>query len=80
MKRYVFGVLAYLVPTFALGFVWHLVLFESYYDAMAIYRPDIIIPFGFLSMVIQAVVFAWCTRKPSPSLPDLRSLEPSATV
>jgi len=58
MKRYVFGVLAYLVPTFALGFVWHLVLFESYYDAMAIYRPDIIIPFGFLSMVIQAVVFA----------------------
>src|SRR5262249_29331291 len=63
MKRYAFGVLAYLVPTFALGFVWHLVLFESYYDALAIYRRDIIIPFGFLSMVIQAAIFAWVYDK-----------------
>jgi len=59
MKRYVSAVLAYLVPTFALGFVWHLVLFQSYYDALAMYRRDIIIPFGFLSMLIQAAVFAW---------------------
>jgi hypothetical protein len=59
MMRYVPAVLAYLVPTFALGFVWHLVLFQSYYDALAIYRHDIIIPFGFLSMLIQAVFFAW---------------------
>jgi len=59
MKRYVFVVLAYLVPTFVLGFVWHLVLFESYYDALAIYRRDIIIPFGFLSILIQAAIFAW---------------------
>ena len=57
--RFGLGVLAYLVPTFALGFVWHLVLFESYYERLAIYRKDIIIPFGFLSMVIQALVFAW---------------------
>src|SRR5262245_43139252 len=63
MKRYVFGFLAYLVPTFALGFVWHLVVFESYYEALAIYRQDIIIPFGFLSMVIQAAVFAWVYEK-----------------
>jgi hypothetical protein len=63
MKRYVFGFLAYLVPTFALGFVWHLVLFESYYDALAIYRQHIIIPFGFFSMVIQAAVFAWVYDK-----------------
>src|SRR5262245_57288673 len=59
MRRYVLAVLAYLVPTFALGFVWHLVLFESYYQALAIYRRDIIIPFGFLSMLIQAAIFAW---------------------
>jgi hypothetical protein len=59
MKRYVSAVLAYLIPTFALGFVWHLVLFESYYDSLAIYRPDIIVPFGFLSMLIQAAIFAW---------------------
>jgi len=59
MTRFVLGVLAYLVPTFALGFIWHLVFFEQYYEALAIYRSNIIIPFGFLSMLIQAVLFAW---------------------
>ncbi len=59
IKRFSLGVLAYLVPTFALGFVWHLILFQHYYDELAIYRKDIIIPFGFLSMLIQAIIFAW---------------------
>ena len=59
MMRFVLGVLAYIVPTFALGFVWHLVFFERYYEALAIYRPDIIISLGFLSMLIQAIIFAW---------------------
>ena len=59
IKRFGLGVLAYLVPTFALGFVWHLILFQRYYDELAIYRKDIIIPFGFLSMLIQAIIFAW---------------------
>jgi len=31
--RFGLGVLAYLVPTFALGFVWHLVLFQHSYEA-----------------------------------------------
>jgi hypothetical protein len=57
--RFGLGVLAYLVPTFALGFVWHLVLFKNYYEHLAIYRTDIIIPLGFLSMLIQAVLFVW---------------------
>lgn len=48
----------YLVPTFALGFVWHLILFKDYYGRLAMYRQDVIIPFGFLSMSIQAVLFA----------------------
>jgi hypothetical protein len=59
MKRLVFGALSYLVPTFALGFVWHLVAFEDYYQRLAMYRHDVIIPFGFLSMTLQAVLFAW---------------------
>lgn len=63
MRRHIFAVLAYLVPTFALGFVWHLVLFQSYYDALGVYRRDIIIPFGFLSMLIQAAIFAWVYEK-----------------
>lgn len=58
MKRYVISVLAYLVPTFTLGYVWHLVLFQSYYEALAIYRRDVIVPFGFLSILIQAAIFA----------------------
>jgi hypothetical protein len=58
-KRYALAILAYLVPTFALGFVWHLLLFKDYYEALAIYRTDIIIPFGFASMLIQSVLFAW---------------------
>jgi hypothetical protein len=59
MMRFTLGVLAYLVPTFALGFLWHLVLFDGYYKALAIYRTDVIIPFGFLSMLLQGLVFAW---------------------
>jgi uncharacterized membrane protein len=58
-RRIVLGALVYLVPTFALGFVWHLVLFKAYYEALAMYRHEVIIPFGFLSMSIQAVLFAW---------------------
>ena len=63
MKRYVLPLLAYIVPTFTLGYVWHLVLFQSYYEALAIYRPDVIIPFGFLSILIQAAIFAWMYGK-----------------
>jgi len=59
MRRIGLGALAYLVPTFILGFVWHLVLFNGYYNSLAMYRHDVIIPFGFLSMSIQAVLFAW---------------------
>jgi hypothetical protein len=58
-KRIAIGALCYLIPTFALGFVWHLVAFKGYYDALAIYRKDVIIPFGLLSMSIQALLFSW---------------------
>jgi hypothetical protein len=61
--RFGAAVLAYIVPTFILGFVWHLVLFEGYYDRLAIYRDDILIPFGLFSMLIQAIVFAWLYEK-----------------
>ena len=63
MKRFTLAILAYLIPTFALGFVWHLVLFEQYYKALAMYRSDVIIPFGFLSMLLQASLFAWIYTK-----------------
>jgi hypothetical protein len=50
---------AYLVPTFPIAFVWHLVLFETQYHALHIYRADPIIPFGLVSMIIQGIVFSW---------------------
>lgn len=59
MKKIILGSLAYLIPTFVLGFVWHLLLFKRYYDDLAIYRSDIIIPFGLLAMTLQGLLFAW---------------------
>src|SRR5260370_12187858 len=53
------GVAAYLAPTFPIAYVWHLVLFAPAYEALGIYRPDPIIPFGFASMVIQGIIFSW---------------------
>ena len=58
-KPYVLAVLAYLIPTFATGFIWHLVAFHDTYTSLNIYRADPIIPFGFGSMLVQGLIFAW---------------------
>jgi hypothetical protein len=63
LLRYVFAILAYMVPTFALGYFWHLSLFHQYYADLQIYRSDIIVPFGFLAILIQAITFAWIYEK-----------------
>lgn len=63
MMRFSLAVLAYVVPTFGLGFTWHLVLFDDYYRALHIYRDDVIIPFGLFSMLIQGGIFAWIYAK-----------------
>jgi hypothetical protein len=60
MKRsFWLAALAYVVPTFPLGYFWHLVTFQESYDRLALYRAEVIIPFGLASMVVQAVFFAW---------------------
>ena len=58
-RRFILNLLAYVIPTFILGFVWHLVLFASYYRDLGIYRADVIIPLGLSSMVLQGAVFAF---------------------
>jgi hypothetical protein len=58
-KPFWLAVLAYLVPTFPLGYFWHLVAFADRYHQLRIYRDEVIIPLGLTSMVIQALVFAW---------------------
>lgn len=56
MKRFL-AVLAYVLPTFPLGYFWHLTVFAGYYKDLAVYRDDMVIPFGLASMLIQG--FAW---------------------
>jgi hypothetical protein len=53
--------LAYLIITFALGFLWHLVVFKDLYRKLGIYTriDDPIVPLGFLSMLIQGAVLAY---------------------
>lgn len=60
MKRsFWLSVLAYVLPTFPLGYAWHLVTFKEAYDRLELYRAEVIIPFGLTSMLVQAVIFAW---------------------
>jgi hypothetical protein len=58
-RRFWLGLLAYVLPTFPLGYVWHLVAFAESYEALEVYRDDLIIPFGLLAMLIQGAVFSW---------------------
>lgn len=58
-KQFSLAVAAYLVPTFPLGYVWHLVLFKHKYDELQLYRTEVIIPLGLATMFIQAILFAW---------------------
>jgi hypothetical protein len=60
------GVAAYLVPSFPIAYLWHLVWLAPSYDALGIYRPDPIIPFGLLSMLIQGVIFSWVYPRAFP--------------
>jgi len=52
------GAAAYLVPSFPIAYAWHLVWFAPSYEALGIYRPEPIIPFGLISMLIQSVIFS----------------------
>lgn len=53
------AVAAYLLPTFPLGYSWHLTTFKAEYERLDIYRAEVIIPLGLASMAIQALLFAW---------------------
>lgn len=51
----------YVIVSFVLGAVWHMVLFPEYYKKLAIYsrieNPRFV--FGFSSMLLQAIVLAY---------------------
>jgi hypothetical protein len=53
--------LVYVVVTFAMGFVWHLLLFKDLYVKLGIYSrlDDPIVPLGLSAMLIQGAVLAY---------------------
>lgn len=57
--RFGLATAAYLLPTFPLGYLWHLVLFRQQYHELQLYRAEVIIPLGVASMLVQALLFAW---------------------
>lgn len=58
-RRFWLGFSAYILPTFPLGYFWHLVFFAEQYRRLEMYRPEVIIPMGLASMVVQASFFSW---------------------
>jgi hypothetical protein len=55
--------LAYILPTFPLGYFWHMKTFAGRYEKLEIYRPQPIIPLGLASMALQGLFFAWVFPK-----------------
>lgn len=72
MRNHVLAALAYLLPTFPLGYLWHLTVFADYYRSLDVYRQDILIPFGLLSMGVQAVIWSVLYRRMFGGEPVLR--------
>lgn len=70
MRSYWLAVAAYLLPTFPLGYVWHLKTFRAAYDRLEVYRPAVIVPLGLLSMIAQALLYAWLYPRLFNTAPD----------
>jgi hypothetical protein len=58
-RSYWLAFAAYLLPTFPLGFFWHLKTFKAAYDRLEIYRDTVLVPMGLGSMLLQAAIYAW---------------------
>lgn len=56
---FVAGVLAYVVPTFAIAAPWHLKVFKPVYDRLEVYRETVVMPLGLAAMFLQAIVYTW---------------------
>lgn len=69
MTRHIFASLAYILPTFPLGYLWHLKFFQAHYKSLGVYREDMIIPLGLLSMIIQAFIYSYIYSKMFAGLP-----------
>ena len=57
MTAILVAALCYVLPTFPLGYVWHLTLFKDRYRALEVYRDDPIPALGLSSMIVQGIAF-----------------------
>ena len=57
MTTVIIAALAYVIPTFAIAYAWHLRVFAPRYAALGMYRDDVMPALGLSSMAVQAVVF-----------------------
>jgi hypothetical protein len=58
-SRFWLAAAAYILPTFPLGYFWHLSVFDAQYDALGLYRQAVIIPMGLASILIQGLILAF---------------------
>ena len=58
MKIAILGTLAYTLATFPLAVLWHVVLFESRYQAFGYFDGEPSFALGFLSIVVQGLVMS----------------------
>ena len=68
VRSFWLGFAAYLLPSFPIAFVWHLVLFEQKYHALHVYRDEPVIVFGLGSMIIQGAIFSWLFPRVFPQV------------
>lgn len=62
-RKFWIGLAAYVVPSFPLAYLWHLTVFAAAYDALDLLRPDVILPLGLVTMLIQGAFFSWAYPK-----------------
>lgn len=56
---WLYATLAYVIPTFPLGYFWHLTFFKEKYRDLAVYRDEVSPAMGLGSMVVQGIGFGW---------------------
>lgn len=57
-KSILLGTLSYVLVTFPIAIIWHIVLFEQNYISFGYFQGEPNIPLGFLTILIQGVILS----------------------
>ena len=58
MSKFIFGVLAYVLPSMPWGYFWHLRVFERRYENWEYFGTEPSVPLAFIAMVIQGTILS----------------------